>query len=117
MQDHPQNSDVVLEVASPGAATEFVPVTHTPFLLGRGREAGNHLTLEDRRISRSCAAIVAAEEGYRLEDRGHRQGVFVNGARVERRLLNEGDVIEFGMKIPTRLRFIYRWRGTRWKAC
>ena len=55
-----KSSDVVLEVVSPGAAPEFVPVTQSPFLLGRGRESGNHLALEDRRISRSCAAIVAA---------------------------------------------------------
>lgn len=93
-----KSSDVVLEVVSPGAAPEFVPLTQSPFLLGRGRESGNHLALEDRRISRSCAAIVALEDCFRLEDRGHRQGIFVNGARVERAILNDGDVIEFGLE-------------------
>ncbi|MGB8099835.1 MAG: SpoIIE family protein phosphatase [Terracidiphilus sp.] len=104
--DTPQNSsDVVLEVVSPGTAPEFVPVTESPFLLGRGQESGNHLTLEDRRISRSCAAIVAVDDCYRLEDRGHRQGIFVNGARVERAILNDGDVIEFGLEESYKITF------------
>lgn len=105
MQAPPSSSDVVLEVAAPGVAPEFVPVTHSPFLLGRGRESGNDLTLEDRRISRSCAAIVIVDGAYRLEDRGHRQGVFVNGERIERQLLNDGDVIEFGLEDSYKITF------------
>lgn len=105
MQTPATSSDVVLEVAAPGVAPEFVPVTHSPFLLGRGRESGNDLTLEDRRISRSCAAIVTVDGSYRLEDRGHRQGIFVNGARVERKLLDDGDVIEFGLENSYKITF------------
>src|SRR5579863_4873781 len=106
MQIPSLSSDVVLEVASPGAAPEFVPITQTPFLLGRGRESGNHLTMEDRRISRSCAAIVSCDGGaYRLEDRGHRQGIFVNGSRVERKILDDGDVIEFGLEDSYKITF------------
>lgn len=100
-----KSSDVVLEVVSPGSAPEFVPLTQSPFLLGRGRESGNHLALEDRRISRSCAAIVALDDCFRLEDRGHRQGIFVNGARVERAILNDGDVIEFGLEDSYKITF------------
>jgi serine phosphatase RsbU (regulator of sigma subunit) len=73
-------------------------VTQSPFLIGRGSENGNHLQLEDQRISRRCAAIVREGDGYRLEDRGHRQGVFVNGEKVERRTLRDGDVIFFGVE-------------------
>lgn len=98
-------SDVVLEVVSPGGAPEFVPMTQSPFLLGRGKELGNHLALEDRRISRSCAAIVAVDDGFRLEDRGHRQGIYVNGKRVERALLRDGDVIEFGLEDSYKITF------------
>jgi len=105
MESSSHSSDVVLEVVSPGAAPEFVPITQTPFLVGRGRESGNHLTLEDRRISRSCAAIVTVDDCYRLEDRGHRQGIFVNGARVERAILNDGDVIEFGLEDSYKITF------------
>jgi sigma-B regulation protein RsbU (phosphoserine phosphatase) len=105
MENPSSSSDAVLEVVSPGAAPEFVPVTQSPFLLGRGREFGNHLALEDRRISRSCAAIVALEDCFRLEDRGHRQGIFVNGTKVERAILNDGDVIEFGLEDSYKITF------------
>jgi serine phosphatase RsbU (regulator of sigma subunit) len=98
-------SETVLEVAGPGAAPEFVPITQTPFLIGRGGETGNHLQLKDPRISRSCAAIVRADGGFRLEDRGHRQGLFVNGLRLERKMLEDGDVIEFGLEDSYRITF------------
>ena len=87
-----------LEVVSSGLATQVVRITQLPFLIGRGAEAGNHLQLEDRRISRRCAAIVASADGYYLEDRGHRQGLFVNGVKVEQKLLQDGDVIDFGLE-------------------
>ncbi len=97
--------ETLLEVARPGCAPEFVPISVLPFLIGRGSESGNHLLLEDPRISRRCAAIVDVEGGYRLEDRGHRQGVFVNGRRIAQRLLADGDVIEFGLEDSCRIVF------------
>jgi serine phosphatase RsbU (regulator of sigma subunit)/pSer/pThr/pTyr-binding forkhead associated (FHA) protein len=97
MLEHSADREPVLEVVFPGRPRQFVSVTESPFLIGRGSETGNHLQLEDRRISRSCAAIVAVESGYRLEDRGHRQGIFVNGEKVERRMLRSGDTIQFGI--------------------
>jgi sigma-B regulation protein RsbU (phosphoserine phosphatase) len=87
-----------LEVISPGLDPQIVRITQLPFLIGRGAEAGNHLQLDDRRISRHCAAIAAEEGGFRLEDRGHRQGLYVNGTKVERHLLRDGDVIDFGLE-------------------
>jgi|CZKF01.1.fsa_nt_gi serine phosphatase RsbU (regulator of sigma subunit) len=91
-------SETVLEVVIPGLPHQFVSVTQSPFLIGRGSDCGNHLQLEDRRISRKCAAIVAEQAGYRLEDRGHRQGIFVNGEQVEQKTLQDGDVIQFGIE-------------------
>lgn len=90
-------SQVVLEVARTGAQPESVPVASSPFLLGRGSESGNHLVLEDPRISRSCAAIVEENGVFHIEDRGQRHGIFVNGVRVERRDLHDRDVIGFGI--------------------
>jgi len=87
-----------LEVVFPGRATEVVRITQLPFLIGRGAEAGNHLQLDDRRISRKCAAIVSGTDGYRVEDRGNGQGVFVNGHKIEQKLLQNGDVIDFGLE-------------------
>ena len=98
MPDHFSNRETVLEVAFPGRPREFVPVTESPFLIGRGSETGNHLQLDDRRISRRCAAIVTLESGYKIQDLGHRQGIFVNGEKVDRRDLRDGDVIQFGLE-------------------
>src|ERR1700676_2104138 len=36
-------------------------------------------------------------EPYYLEDRGHRYGIFVNGKKIDRRVLEDGDVITFGI--------------------
>lgn len=94
---HSPVREPVLEIVSPDRSCQFVSVTPVPFLIGRGGDAGNHLQLADRRISRTCAAIVAAEEGYRLEDRGHRHGIFVNGEKSEQKTLHDGDVITFGV--------------------
>jgi len=87
----------VLEIIGPDRSRQIVPITPVPFLIGRGVDAGNHLRLEDQRISRSCAAIVADGLGYRVEDRGHRHGIFVNGDKSDRRTLQDGDVITFGV--------------------
>ncbi|HEX3891088.1 MAG TPA: SpoIIE family protein phosphatase [Terracidiphilus sp.] len=92
------NPGATLEILSRGAATKVVRITESPFLIGRGAEAGNHLQLDDRRISRRCAAIVGGVDGYHLEDRGNSQGVFVNGVKVEQKALQNGDVIDFGME-------------------
>ena len=88
----------VLEVVSPDGARRYVRVTQTPFLIGRGAETGNHLQLSDRRISRNCAALVTEAGRLYIEDRGQRRGLFVNGEKVESRLLNDGDSITFGLE-------------------
>src|SRR6266436_7087489 len=88
----------VLEVVSPDGARRYVRVTQTPFLIGRGAETGNHLQLSDRRISRNCAALVLEAGRLYIEDRGQRRGLFINGEKVESRLLNDGDSITFGLE-------------------
>jgi len=42
--------------------------------------------------------LIAEESGYRIEDRGHRLGIFVNGKKVARKFLQNGDVIQFGIE-------------------
>jgi sigma-B regulation protein RsbU (phosphoserine phosphatase) len=87
-----------LEVNAPDGARRFVRITESPFLIGRGSETGNHLQLSDRRISRNCTAIIIEGDRCHLEDRGHRLGVFVNGTKVDRCVLNDGDTISFGIE-------------------
>jgi sigma-B regulation protein RsbU (phosphoserine phosphatase) len=95
----------VLEVVSPDGARRYVRVTQTPFLIGRGAETGNHLQLSDRRISRNCAALVIEAGRLYIEDRGQRRGLFVNGEKVESRLLNDGDSVTFGLEDSYELLF------------
>jgi serine phosphatase RsbU (regulator of sigma subunit) len=89
--------DAVLEVIAPDGSRRVIQVAGSPFLIGRGAETGNHVQLSDRRISRQCAALVYADGEFRLEDRGQRRGVFVNGEKIDLRPLREGDVISFGL--------------------
>jgi len=93
----PIGAETVLEVISPDGSHRFVRVTQSPFLIGRGAETGNHLQLSDRRISRTCAAMVVEANKYYIEDRGQRRGLFVNGEKVESRELQDGDIITFGV--------------------
>ncbi len=87
-----------LEIVSPGGSRRFVLIAETPFLIGRSGATAKHLQLKDPRISRQCAAILADGAVYYLEDRGQRHGLFVNGQKVERCSLNDGDVISFGVE-------------------
>ena len=96
----PQTSlelETALEIIAPDKSRQHVSVTESPFYIGRGGESDNHLQLADGRVSRKCAALIAEDGAYRLEDRGNRYGVFVNGTKVERRGLRDGDVITFGV--------------------
>jgi serine phosphatase RsbU (regulator of sigma subunit) len=97
MPDAPSPSEAVLEVVAPDGSRRIFRVTHTPFLIGRGAETNNDLQLPDLRISRQCAAIVDENGSLVLEDRGHRRGLFVNGQRIERKQLVEGDTINLGL--------------------
>lgn len=90
--------ETVLEVISPDTSRRVVRVTESPFFIGRGGVTGNHLQLDDRRISRQCAAIIAEGGRYYLEDRGHRRGLYVSGKQVDRCELQDGDVISFGLE-------------------
>ena len=85
-----------LEIISPGASRRVVRISESPFLIGRGGVEGNHLQLDDRRVSRQSAAIVSSGSRYFLEDRGQRNGLFVSGKHIERCELKDGDVINFG---------------------
>jgi pSer/pThr/pTyr-binding forkhead associated (FHA) protein len=85
-----------VEVIAPDQTRQTVTVTQSPFLIGRG-ETDNSVALIDGRISRHCAAIVMDDSGYRIEDRGNRYGVFVNGIKVLQQPLRDGDLIGFGI--------------------
>ena len=88
-------NEAILDVMAPDAQTRSVRITQSPFLIGRGGGAGNQLQLSDGRISRSAAAIFF-DDGYYLEDRGQRGGLFLNGKKITKHALQDGDIITFG---------------------
>jgi serine phosphatase RsbU (regulator of sigma subunit) len=98
MPDVETAGETILEVIAPDRSRRVVRISDSPFLIGRGSEGGNNLQLADPRISRQCAAILCDAQGCELEDRGHRRGIFVNGKKVERTTLSDGDVITFGLE-------------------
>ncbi len=98
MDQHSPQAAVILEVIGPDSSREQVTLSSDPFNIGRGGEGDNMLQLFDGRISRHCATIVAEGVGYKLQDRGNRYGLFVNGAKVQQHSLRDGDVITFGIE-------------------
>ena len=87
--------EVSIDVIAPDSSRERASVVQVPFLIGRG--TGNDLPIPDPRVSRQCAAIVSEGDEFCLEDRGHRLGVFVNGKKIDRKILKDRDVISFGL--------------------
>ena len=97
-----------LEIVFSDRPWQAVSVDELPFLIGRGRENGNHLPIDDLRISRRCAALCAAPDGIRIEDRGQLNGIFVNGAPTKETTLRDGDKIRLGMDDGCQLVFRLR---------
>lgn len=81
-----------------------VPLSTTPFMLGR--EARCDLVLPDHRISRRHARIIRNEWGFSLEDTASLHGTYVNGERIERCPLKDGDRITLGISDAYQLTFL-----------
>jgi len=92
-----------LVVVDPNGRRKRVPVDPIPFLIGRQPES--HLILRDSRVSRAPARIVVEDGAYVLEDMGSRHGTFVNGKRLQRKVLENSDRIEFGAQDSYHLLF------------
>jgi pSer/pThr/pTyr-binding forkhead associated (FHA) protein len=61
-----------------------------------GRRKSNMIVIENLAVSGEHAVIVAMDSNYFLEDLDSTNGTHVNGKRVKRHVLNDGDVIEIG---------------------
>jgi len=80
-------------------------------MLGRrttiGRGPDNDLRIDTKFISRHHAVIVVAPAQTLLEDLRSTNGIMVNGRRVTRAVLRDGDVVHIG---KTRFRYVQRVR-------
>jgi phosphoserine phosphatase RsbU/P len=90
-------------MTNPSGNRSRVTIDVVPFLIGR--QGDNHLVLRDNRISRSHARITAENGEYFVEDLDSRHGTFLNGQRIKRGKLREGDRIDFGFHDSYRLVF------------
>lgn len=61
-----------------------------------GRAAGSHFVLEAPLVSRVHCRLTASADGLAVEDLGSTNGTFVNGTRVERASVADGDVLRLG---------------------
>ena len=77
------------------AGSSPIAVDDTPFHIGRQAESGLHLP--DARVSRQHAVIEAEMlGGYSVRDLNSHNGTFLNGQRVSRADLHDGDVLTIG---------------------
>jgi pSer/pThr/pTyr-binding forkhead associated (FHA) protein len=81
---------VVLTLTYEGRTVE---VTKDRFLLGRSKTQAD-LVLDDANVSRQHAAIERVGDTWVLADLGSTNGCYVDGQRVSRRPILDGDVIE-----------------------
>jgi len=102
MVDPTSIGEASLEIIAPDTPPRSVRVDRSPFLIGRG--SGNQLALSDGRISRTAAAIIV-DNGYYLEDRGQRGGMFLHGKKITKQALQDGDIITFGREDSYQLVF------------
>jgi predicted nucleic acid-binding Zn-ribbon protein len=74
--------------------TDFVHVLGRRTRIGRG--ADNELVLDTKHVSRYHAVLLAGPVHTTVEDLNSTNGVFVNGKRVARQVLKDGDRVTIG---------------------
>lgn len=82
------------EVRYPTGAQHEVELSGTVAVLGR--DPSCDLVLNDAKCSRRHAVLEAGPEGIAIRDAGSANGTFVNGRKIERANLSEGDVVRVG---------------------
>jgi serine phosphatase RsbU (regulator of sigma subunit)/DNA-binding response OmpR family regulator len=73
---------------------KWVTISSPRFTMGRSSE--NDLVLSQKEISRSHAEVLIHNGVYQLHDLGSKQGTYLNGIRVEKAKLNNGDRVQLG---------------------
>jgi hypothetical protein len=74
------------------------------FIIGRGAKSSD-LPIRDGNISRKHAAVIRKNGGYYIKDLGSTNGIDYNGARIDNKRIEEGDVFTI---CDYEIRFTYR---------
>jgi Nif-specific regulatory protein len=86
-----------LVVHEPGGVTSSIQVDEEAVEIGRDEKMG--LVLGDSKVSRHHATITREAGEWILDDAESRHGTFVNGERVTRRALRDGDQVQIGSTV------------------
>lgn len=70
---------------------QMIPLTKPVTTLGR--QIGNDIVFQEEFLSRFHAEIVLENDRYILLDKNSTSGTFLNGRRIDRCVLNSGDLI------------------------
>ena len=70
---------------------QMIPLTKPVTTLGR--QIGNDIVFQEEFLSRFHAEIIYEYDKYVLVDKNSTSGTFVNGRRIDRCVLNSGDLI------------------------
>ena len=89
--------------AEDGSACQILLSNHRPIVAGRDSTADIHAN--NNRLSRRHFELAPEADGFVLRDLESRNGTRVNGRRIQRRVMRDGDVIEAG-----RLLFVFLLR-------
>jgi len=79
-----------------GNEQRTINLDHTPFTVGR--KVDKDLVIADPRVSRDHAIITSENGQFCVQDEGSKHGTFVNGERVQRKMLERNDRVEFGVR-------------------
>jgi pSer/pThr/pTyr-binding forkhead associated (FHA) protein len=118
MQDEWEDKTVVATSLSPaapigGKRAQLVVLAGTnvgelynvqgELVIGRGRETD--IRIQGDGISRQHAKIRVAADGVHFDDLGSTNGSFVNGEKVQKAILHDGDKIQLGSATILKLTF------------
>jgi sigma-B regulation protein RsbU (phosphoserine phosphatase) len=79
-----------------GNEQRVINLDHSPFTVGR--KVDKDLVIADPRVSRDHALIVSENGAFSVVDQGSKHGTYVNGERIERKILERNDRLEFGVR-------------------
>jgi sigma-B regulation protein RsbU (phosphoserine phosphatase) len=79
-----------------GTEQRTLYLDHSPFTVGRKME--KDLVIADPRVSRDHALIISESGKFFVEDQGSKHGTYVNGEKIQRRMLERNDRLEFGAR-------------------
>jgi Inner membrane component of T3SS, cytoplasmic domain len=89
-----ESRGVKFRVQYPNASGHEVELEGTVAILGR--DPSCDLVLNDVKCSRRHAVVEAGPQGLAIRDTGSANGVFLNGEKIDRAPLNDGDVFRLG---------------------